>query len=150
MRALKAGAGANVTSISRGAALVQLSLESTRRNSLPNSLRITIHPEFKTANVYICGKFPPILCHDTQSSIKCGVSSQRNLFHFSAHSAYFNVSQQKVPYLNISRQNRVEFNCFAIKQCCLVLTVVGPKRLATSQMVDDQQNVDPILFPLIG
>ena len=32
----------------------------------------------------------------------------------------------------------------------LVLTVVGPKRLATSQMVDDQQNVDPVLFPLMG
>ena len=32
----------------------------------------------------------------------------------------------------------------------LVLTVVGPKRLATSQMVDDQQNVDPVCFPLIG
>ena len=28
----------------------------------------------------------------------------------------------------------------------LVLTVVGPKRLATSQMVDDQQNVDPVLI----
>ena len=26
---------------------------------------------------------------------------------FSAHSAYFNVSRQKVPYLNVSRQNRV-------------------------------------------
>ena len=32
----------------------------------------------------------------------------------------------------------------------LVLTVVGPKRLATSQMVDDQQNVDLVLFPLMG
>ena len=30
------------------------------------------------------------------------------------------------------------------------LTVVGPKRFATSQMVDDQQKVDPVLFPLIG
>ena len=28
---------------------------------------------------------------------------------FSAHSAYFNVSRQKVPYFNVSRQNRVVF-----------------------------------------
>ena len=32
-----------------------------------------------------------------QSSIKCGVSSHRNLCHFSAHSAYFNISRHKVP-----------------------------------------------------
>ena len=50
-----------------------------------------------------------------QSSIKCGVSSQRNLCNFSAHSAYFNVMRQNVPYFNISRQNRVVFNCFATK-----------------------------------
>ena len=28
---------------------------------------------------------------------------------FSAHSAYFNVSRQKVPYFNVLRQNRVVF-----------------------------------------
>ena len=28
----------------------------------------------------------------------------------------------------------------------LVLTIVGPQRLATSQVVDDQQNVDPVCF----
>ena len=28
----------------------------------------------------------------------------------------------------------------------LVLTVVGPERLATIKMVDDQQNVDPVMF----
>ena len=34
---------------------------------------------------------------------------------FSAHSAYFNDSRRKVPYFNVSRQNRVVFNCFATK-----------------------------------
>ena len=34
-----------------------------------------------------------------------------------AHTAHFNVLQQKVPYSNILRQNRVIFNCFATKQC---------------------------------
>ena len=33
---------------------------------------------------------------------------------------------------------------------CLVLTVVGPRRLATSQMVDDQQNVDPVFVSAYG
>ena len=33
-----------------------------------------------------------------------------------------------------------------IDEFLMVLTVVGPKRLATSKMVDDQQNVDPVLF----
>ena len=32
----------------------------------------------------------------------------------------------------------------------LVLTVVGPKRLATSQMVDNQQNVDPVFVSAYG
>ena len=36
---------------------------------------------------------------------------------FLAHSAYFNVLQQKVPYFNVSRQNRVVFNRFTTKQC---------------------------------
>ena len=31
----------------------------------------------------------------------------------------------------------------------LVLTIVGPERLATIKMVDDQQNVDPVCFPLM-
>ena len=31
----------------------------------------------------------------------------------------------------------------------LVLTIVGPERLATIKMVDDQQNVDPVCFLLI-
>ena len=72
-------------------------------------------------------------CASRQSSIKCGVSSQRNLCHFLAHSAYFNilrqkvpysnVLRQKVPYFNILRQNRVVFNCFATKQCWGMLTL---------------------------
>ena len=41
-----------------------------------------------------------------------------------------------------SQVGQVSFQSFAR----LVLTVVGPKRLATSQMVDDQQNVDPVMF----
>ena len=54
---------------------------------------------------------------------------------FSAHSAYFNVSRQKVPYFNVSRQkvpyfnvlrqNRVVFNCFATKQCWGMLKMWG-------------------------
>ena len=36
---------------------------------------------------------------------------------FSAQSAYFYISRQKVPYFNVLRQNRVVFNCFATKQC---------------------------------
>ena len=32
----------------------------------------------------------------------------------------------------------------------LVLTIVGPERLATIKMVDDQQNVDLVCLPLIG
>ena len=28
----------------------------------------------------------------------------------------------------------------------MVLTIVGPERLATIKMVDDQQNVDPVMF----
>ena len=31
----------------------------------------------------------------------------------------------------------------------LVLTIVGPEQLATSKMVDDRQNVDPVCFLLI-
>ena len=32
----------------------------------------------------------------------------------------------------------------------LVLTIVGPERLATIKMVDDQQNVDLVCLALIG
>ena len=32
----------------------------------------------------------------------------------------------------------------------MVLTIVGPERLATIKMVDDQQNVDLVCLPLIG
>ena len=32
----------------------------------------------------------------------------------------------------------------------LVLTIVGPEQLATSKMVDDRQDVDPVCFLLIG
>ena len=42
-----------------------------------------------------------------QSGIKCGVGSQRTFVVFSAHSAESSFSQQKVPYFNVSRQNRV-------------------------------------------
>ena len=34
-----------------------------------------------------------------------------------AHSAYFNISRQKLPYFNVLPQNRVVCNCFATKQC---------------------------------
>ena len=36
---------------------------------------------------------------------------------FLAHSAYFNNFWQKIPYIDVSRQKRVLFNCFATKQC---------------------------------
>ena len=32
----------------------------------------------------------------------------------------------------------------------LLLTIVGPERLATIKMVEDQQNVDLVCLPLIG
>ena len=32
----------------------------------------------------------------------------------------------------------------------MVLTIVGPERLATIKMVEDQQNVDLVCLPLIG
>ena len=43
----------------------------------------------------------------------------------SAHSVYSNVLWQKVPYFNVSRQNRVVFNCFATKQCWGMLKMWG-------------------------
>ena len=38
---------------------------------------------------------------------------------------YFNILRQKVPYFNVSRQNRVLFNCFATKQCWGMLKMWG-------------------------
>ena len=38
----------------------------------------------------------------------------------------------------------------ALRWHWLVLTIVGPERLATIEMEDDQQNVDGFCFPLMG
>ena len=68
-----------------------------------------------------------ILCGKASARAAENPESARSVIHaiFSAHSAYFNVSRQKVPYFNVSRQkvpyfnlsqqNRVIFNCFATK-----------------------------------
>ena len=66
-------------------------------------------------------------CHRRSVTSHWNAESARSVIYaiFSAHSAYFNVSRQKVQYFNVSRQkvlyfnvsrqNRVIFNCFATK-----------------------------------
>ena len=44
---------------------------------------------------------------------------------YSAHSAYFNISRQKVPYFNVLQQNWVVLNYFATKQCWAMLKMWG-------------------------
>ena len=39
---------------------------------------------------------------------------------FSAHSAYFNISRQKIPYSKVLHQNSIVCDCFATKQFCIV------------------------------
>ena len=59
-----------------------------------------------------------------QGWLKCGVSSERNLWDFFGP-YYVNVLRQKVPYVSVSRQNWVIFNCFATKQCWGMLKMPG-------------------------
>ena len=58
-----------------------------------------------------------------QNKMRSQLIAQFTLFS-SAHNA-FSVSRQKVPYFNVSRQNRVVFNCFATKQWWGMLKMWG-------------------------
>ena len=51
-----------------------------------------------------------VWAHNLSRAVENAESARSVIYAiFSAHSAYFNVSRQKVPYFNVSRQNRVVF-----------------------------------------
>ena len=61
-----------------------------------------------------------------QGRRKCGVGSQRTCSHFFRLLArIFTIFNKKIPYFDVSQQNRVLFNCFATKQCFGMLKMRG-------------------------
>ena len=54
-------------------------------------------------------------------------------------------------YIKIYIRKRCKKGETKTKFCFYTYTyIVGPERLATIKMVDDQQNIDSVWFPLIG